>query len=276
VVFHATFNNISAISWRSVNRSTRTKPPTCRKSLTNFTTWCCLEYTSPEQDLNSKITWFGLWCLTPLSTIFQLYRGGQFYWWRKPEVSGENYSKITRFSTKLEMRCYDVLLYLYMQDPRVREESELQTYNTYYNKLIKSKSLPRVLTIYVELSTSDKNKGLGLWLWSLTPLSTIFQLYRGGQFYWWRKRQYPEETTDLSQVTDNLYHIMLYQVHLAWVGFELTTLVVIDTDYIQSCKSNYHMIPIPTMALNENKNRVKKNIWGCVIFLELIKWAAEI
>jgi hypothetical protein len=61
-------------------------------------------------------------------------------------------------------------------------------------------------------------------LWCLAQFSTMHQLYRGSQFYWWRKSEYPEKTrkleypektTDILQITDKLYHRTLYQINLS-------------------------------------------------------------
>jgi hypothetical protein len=101
---------------------------------------------------------------------------------------------------------------------------------------------------------------LGLGLWCETVLSTIFQLYQ------WQSVLLVEETgvpgENLPQVTDKLYHIMLYRVHFVWAGFELTTLVVIGIDYIGSCKSNYHTIATTTTPFPTLKNKVcSSSLW---------------
>ena len=50
-----------------------------------------------------------------------------------------------------------------------------------------------------------------------------------------------------------------YRYTFPWIGFELTTLVVIGTDCTGSCKSNYHTI---TTMNNENLTNNKSFCWN--------------
>jgi hypothetical protein len=73
-------------------------------------------------------------------------------------------------------------------------------------------------------------------LWYLTPLSTIFQLYHGGQFYWWSKPPICRKS-----LPKFLSHNVV-RVHFTISGIR-TTLVVIDTDSIGSCTSTITTTP---------------------------------
>jgi hypothetical protein len=67
----------------------------------------------------------------------------------------------------------------------------------------------------------------------LTPLSKIFQL-----LLLWRKLEYPEKSTDLSQVTYKLYHIMFYRVQLAMNGVKLSPW---SHNYVSVFTASYHI-----------------------------------
>ena len=56
--------------------------------------------------------------------------------------------------------------------------------------------------------------------------------------------------------TDKLYHIMLYTSPWSW--FELKTSMVIGTDCIGSCKSNYHTITATTTTVVKYKLHTAK------------------
>jgi hypothetical protein len=79
-------------------------------------------------------------------------------------------------------------------------------YKTLHRKL-KIEQLNPIFVIKVLYESELINILLEIGLWCLTPLSTIFQLYRGGQFYWRRQPKYLEKTIDCSKSLTNFMSI---------------------------------------------------------------------
>jgi hypothetical protein len=91
-------------------------------------------------------------------------------------------------------------------------------------------------------------------------VSTIFQLYRGSQFFLGEETRVPGENhPSITSHWQTLSHNVVLSTS-PWTGFEPTTLVVIGTDCTGSCISNYHTITTVFTLLETETDR-KMNLW---------------
>jgi len=89
--------------------------------------------------------------------------------------------------------------------------------------------MSKYYTVTSQCSTQSR---LGLWCFNAIFKNISVISWRS--VYWWRKLEYPEKPTDLSQVSDTLDHVVLYRVHLAVSGTRNKLIAQVSTQSVDS------------------------------------------
>ena len=139
--------------------------------------------------------------------------------------------------------------------------------------------------INITLCTMYDMWTVNIWfgLWCSTPIWAMLQLYREGQFYWWKnslsnasvipwrsvllvEEQFEQYFSYIVEVSfiggrnqstrrkppTNFITQCCIEYTSPWTGIELTTLLVIGTDCKDSCKSNYNTLTTTTAPATVN------------------------